>query len=145
LRRAKDTNSEVLAYNLDMKRLSLLLLLLVVACVPTARPLLVYKASIQQIQDALVSKGLQTQATPGHNFYSPVAIGEGFLTLEATPLTGVALFLPVPRVRLSWTLQKRGDSLTAVAVDVDCGRGNCDDMAQVFINDLTVKFNPTSY
>jgi hypothetical protein len=128
-----------------MKRLSLLLLLVVVACMPTARPLLVYKASVQQIQDVLVAKGLQTQASPGHNFYSPVAIGETFLTLEATPLTGVALFLPAPKVRLSWTFQKRGDNLTAVAVDADCGRGNCNDAAQVFINDLTVKFNPTSY
>jgi hypothetical protein len=128
-----------------MKRLSLLLLLVVVACVPTARPLLVYKASVQQLQDALVAKGLQTQASPGHNFYSPVAIGETFLTLEATPLTGVALFLPAPKVRLSWTFQKRGESLTAVAVDVDCGRGNCNDLAQVFINEMTVKFNPTSY
>ncbi len=124
----------------------MLLLLVSVSCIPQSRPLSVYKATVQQLQDAIVAKGLQTQPSFSYNFYSPVVITETSLILEATPLPAFGIFAPNAKIRLAWTFVKR-ENATVAAVDASCtpAKSGCGDYAQVFTNDLNIKFVLNTY
>ena len=130
-----------------MKKVFLLVLLgLAVSCVPQSRPLMVYKATVQQLQDAIVAKGLQTQPSFSYNFYSPVVITENSLILEATPLPAFGILAPNAKIRLAWTFVKR-ENATVAAVDAICtpAKSGCSDYTQVFTNDLNIKFVLNAY